>query len=49
MWEAADTPNVTKEQLQGAMDQRFSREIRQRLAEARVGIAGLGDWAATLR
>ena len=42
MWEAADTPNVTKEQLQGAMDQRFSREIRQRLAEARVGIAGLG-------
>ena len=42
MWEAADTPNVTKEQLQAAMDQRFSREIRQRLAEARVGIAGLG-------
>lgn len=42
MWEAADTPNVTKEQLQGAVDQRFSREIRQRLAEARVGIAGLG-------
>lgn len=42
MWEAADTPGITKEQLERAMDQRFSQKIRQKLAGARVGIAGLG-------